>query len=194
MGENTFQVIVNGELVEGFQRDDVIRQVAQLFKTTPDKVVALFSGQQVAVKKGLDAATARKYQQALKAAGLIAHVDGLAPTPATPSALAQASIAAAGETLDRRPAPEAPDIDTSAISIAEPGVTLTQHEAPPTPHIDTSALSLGELGEDVVEHAPVPAPQFDLSAISVAPLGSDIGEKDDTPPPPVPDTSHIRLE
>ena len=219
MDANPYQVIVNGNLAEGFQLSDVQIQVARLFKTTPEKVAPLFTGQRVIVKKGLDATTARKYQHALNAAGLIAEVDNGETAPAKSSPVAQASLAAAGETLDQRPAPPAPDIDTSdlamaaagedigkprtveppaidtsAIALAERGSDLTNNAPPPPPRIDTSALSLGKLGEDVMKYPPPPKPRFDLSAMSIAPLGSDIGEKDDTPPAPIPDTSHITLE
>ena len=209
MGEN-IQVIVDGALVAGAEPDQVKQRVAQLFKTTVDKVEPMFSGKPFTVKKGLDLETARKYQAALKQAGLIARVSDeatlqnatIAPTgsdldtrPAPPPSsidTAELSIAAAGEIIMQHAPVPKPQIDTSHYQVERVGETLDQQPRPAAPKIDTSGMSVASVGEDVMEYLPLPEVDIDTSELSVAEAGITIMEHKPVPPAQI-DTSKIKL-
>ena len=105
MSEQNIQVIVEGALVEGATAAEVKSRIAQLFKTSVDKIEPMFSGKPFAVKRELDLETARKYQAALLQAGLMAKLVAAAPS----SALQNASLAATGSDIDTPP-PRPPSI------------------------------------------------------------------------------------
>lgn len=69
MSDTRYDVIFRGELCEGFELDDVKRNLARLFKQAEDKVERLFSQRHVIIKSDLDRAAAEKYQRALAGAG-----------------------------------------------------------------------------------------------------------------------------
>ena len=71
MSQGKYQIIVSGQIIEGFELDTVKANIAKLFKSDIFKVEPLFSGQPVVVKKELDEADAKKYMLALKQAGLV---------------------------------------------------------------------------------------------------------------------------
>jgi hypothetical protein len=210
MSEQNVQIVVDGTLVEGAAPEQVKQRVAQLFKTTVDKVEPMFSGKPFAVKKGLDLETARKYQAALKQAGLVAKLTAesalqnatLAPTgsdidatPEPPPAnidTSDLSMAAAGETIMKHAAIQKPEIDTSRYQVEQRGQTLDQQPRPAAPKIDTSELSVASVGEDVMEYLPIPEVDIDTSELSVAEAGITIMEHKPVPPAQI-DTSKIKL-
>ncbi len=174
MSEQNIQVIVDGTVVEGATLAQVKPRIAQLFKTTVDKVEPMFSGKPFAVKKGLDLETARKYQAALLQAGLVSKL-AAAPQPAA-APPQEISIAARGSDIDTTPAPAAVNIDTSAISIAEAGITIMEHAPIAAAEIDTSRYQVGTVGQTLDETPAVAAPAIDISSISLANAGEDVME------------------
>ena len=44
MAESTYEIVFNGELVQGAERDTVITNLAGLFKTNNEKIARLFGG------------------------------------------------------------------------------------------------------------------------------------------------------
>ena len=192
MAEPDFQVVFDGQLVEGSDPSQVKANIAKLFKMEVAKVEALFSGRRTVVKRGLDQATAQKYQIAFERAGAVAIIvdpnemapSAAAPTSATPPAMesppaeidddrpSRLEIAEAGRApppLIARGLPSAPDdmtmADAGAMLVDEPSMVAT-------PSIDTSHLTLSEPGVDLAEHEKVAAPDFDLSAFELAPPGT----------------------
>src|SRR5690606_40568336 len=55
-----FDIIFRGDIVIGHQLQDVKARLQQLFKTDAARIDALFTGRPVALKRGLDQATANK--------------------------------------------------------------------------------------------------------------------------------------
>ena len=195
MAEPDFQVVFDGQLVEGADLPRVKANIAKLFKMEVAKVEPLFSGRRTVVKRGLDEATAQKYLIAFERAGAVATIvdpsemasSAAAPAPAAPpsaesppakaadeeeegqSRLEIAEASRAPPPLIARGLPSAPDdmtmADAGAMLLDEPPIV----EAP---DIDTSHLTLSEPGVDLVEHAKVAAPDFDLSAFELAPPGT----------------------
>src|SRR3569832_2351956 len=168
MTVKTYQVVVTGQLAPGAQLEQVKEKVARLFNAPAAKLVALFAGTRVVVKKGLDQAAAEHYVAALLEAGLIALVESLddtvaraSPTTPTPAPVGVALV-------------EAPEVDPPAI--------------------DISRLTMALPGERQVDAPENHAPDIDTSHLDMAPAGSDVGEllQTDFPPPPV--TDHLTLE
>ena len=69
MSGETYAIVFNGGIVEGFAADTVKAQLAKLLKTDAKKTAALFSGKQIILKKTTDRAEAAKYGKALKKVG-----------------------------------------------------------------------------------------------------------------------------
>jgi len=199
MTEPDFQVVFDGQLVEGADPAQVKANIAKLFKTEVAKVEPLFSGRRTVVKRGLDDATAHKYRIAFERAGAVATIvdpsemapSAAAPAPAAPpsaeppqanavdgedegpSRLEIAEASRALPPLIARGIPSAPD----DMTMAGPGAMLMDEPSTvEAPGIDTSHLTLSEPGIDLVEHEKVGAPEFDLSAFELAPPGTARGD------------------
>ena len=198
MSEQKFQVVVNGTLTKGAQLDQTKQNIAKLFKTSLDKVEPMFSGKTLAVKKGLDEATAQKYKAAIVKSGLAAGVvamDTIAPqaqSSATATSLDAATLAATGSMMDETPPPTAPDIDTSQYVMGTVGETLAEQANVAEPDIDTSQFTMGNVGEDVTEHEEIPDADIDVSALSMGEVGEDVTEAVEVPPTNI-DTSELSM-
>lgn len=173
MAEPLFDVWLEGVPLPGFAAEDVTRELAALFKTEPARIEALF-GVRSAIKRGVDAATARRYQLALAKAGATAEV-----VPVTAGAVV------AGDEAGATPI---------SLSLAEPGVILIEPPRVPTPEFDLTAYTLAEPGVTLVEPAPLPVPEFNLSGLTLLPLDAPVY----TAPSPAParefDTSGLSLQ
>jgi len=190
MDDKQFQVIINGQLAEGADVEQTRQNIARLFKATVEAVAPMFSGKRISVKKNLDQATAKKYQQLIIKAGLKAGVtampDAATATPAAtvksqPAGLAAATIAAVGCTMDGRPPPPVANIDTSAYDMAEVGITLDETPPPDEPEIDISAFDIHEVGVILDETPPADEPEIDISAFSIKETGADLMEYEAVP-------------
>jgi hypothetical protein len=177
-----YAVVFTGRLVDGAAPEQVKARFAQLFKVDVAKVAPMFTGRPVTIKKGLDEATARKYQQALQQAGAVCEVVDQAAPPAAatqgasgpgspgpgPSAAGlDASLAEPGALLKEPDRVEALQVETSHLSIGEAGVTLVEPEAVAELAIDLSALSMAEAGVQLVPPTPVTPLEVDISGLSL---------------------------
>lgn len=162
MNNSTFAVVFSGELVAGANPEQVKANFAQLFKVDVVKVAPMFGGQAVIIKKGVDEATAKKYQQALLQVGALSQViDQAASTTSPLLNTTTASSAVASP-------PFTPGLQAS---LAEPGAILKDPEPTVELQVDTSHLSMGAVGEVLIEPQPVAEFQTDLSALSMAEAG-----------------------
>jgi hypothetical protein len=180
LSNQTFDVVFAGRAAPGADPEQVRARLAKLFNVDTERVDALF-GKRTTIKKGVDAATAKKYQAALTAAGAVAEVVGVGEPPA-PAPAAQTDMD------EKRPAaPQAPN-----LTVAEPGVILVETKAAKTPSYDTSQFTLADVGVDLIERKQVPAPQYDLSGMSLDPPGVLLTQPS-KPPPADYDTSALGL-
>ena len=173
MSGETYAIVFNGGIVEGFAADTVKAQLAKLLKTDAKKTSALFSGKQIVLKKTTDRAEAAKYGKALKKVGADVKIRiikaGATAAPAKPAAALTKSAAA--------PAKPAAALSKPAAAPPKPAAALAA-ETPPEPEapvIDSSGISLAPNEGDLFD--PVPRaviPEIDLSSFSVA-------ENDDRP-------------
>ena len=183
--DQQFKIVYAGRLAEGASQPDVAVALARLFKTEVAKIAPMFSGQQVVLRKGLDAVMAAQYLTVLAKAGALAEQVPMAgeapasPVPAAsaldvvPAALARPApaIARAAETP-----PEAPD-----FGLAAAGTLLVEAMDTPAPAIDISTLTMAAAGVLLVDAVEVPEPHYQLDGLKLDPPGSTL---DDTPPSP----------
>jgi len=200
MSEASYQILVNGKLVEGVSEAQAKQNMAALFKAPVEKIEPMFSGRTLAVKKGLTKEAALKYKAAINKAGMLAAVAPMETSEAAPAAEARASdtdlshatIAPVGSTVDETPPPAEPDIDTSGLVMGMTGIDLDDSPPVPEPQIDTSELSAAQVGSDVTDYTPIPEPEIDISQLSAAEVGSDVTDTVAVPPADI-DTSGLSM-
>ena len=180
MSGETYAIVFNGGIVEGFAADTVKAQLAKLLKTDAKKTAALFSGKQIILKKTTDRAEAAKYGKALKKVGADVKIRiikaGAAATaaPVKPAAALSKPAAAppkpaAALAAETPPEPEAPVIDTSGISLApNDGDLFDPVPRAVIPEIDLSSFSVAENDDrPLVEPSAEVIVELDLSEFSV---------------------------
>jgi uncharacterized membrane protein YjgN (DUF898 family) len=124
MTDSNYELVFRGELIDGFDAQQVKESFARLFKLSEERVEQIFSHPSVTLRKGLSSQQAEHYQQQLKKVGLQAHIKGAAtpaaiskPDPAPQQAMAADASAVAAEA----PPPQAVAQDgAEAESSAEP--------------------------------------------------------------------------
>jgi len=163
---NGYEIAFSGELVAGFDGQQVRANLCQLFKTDAARIEALFSGQRSVIKKGLDQTSAEKYLAALQRAGALVEVINT-EAAATP-ALTQGNSAELTARDNYMAAFN--HIDAPDFAIAPPGSLMQDKQ------------------KDLA------APDVDLSQLSLAPVGSDMGQLKDESVVAVPDISHLALQ
>jgi hypothetical protein len=165
-----FDILFAGELVGDADPSEVRRQLQQRFKLSDEVAARLFSGRALALKKGVDAATASRYREVFRNAGALVeirrvadHPDPLkAPLPESAKGPAasdpegeQAGAGAGGLRLapdadQSKPLEQAGVLDRPAIDIGHlrlvPGRDWTLEDCQPLPSSidppDTSYLKL----------------------------------------------------
>ncbi len=169
MSDQLFDVFFRGDIVAGQAVVEVKERLAGLFKLEAAQVEQLFSGRPTAIRRNLDEASARKYEQALLKIGAVAELRP-AKVEETPAVQAVAETSAAGS----------PD------------------ESPVEPANTDGGLSLAPAGSDVLrpdERANVEATEVDVSALALEPGGGEIlrdEEKRSVEATQV-DTSHLEV-
>lgn len=69
MSDARYNIVFDGSLVPGADPAAVRANLGRLFRMTPERIEALFSGKRVVLKRDADQATAMKFRAALKQAG-----------------------------------------------------------------------------------------------------------------------------
>lgn len=80
MGQDTYMLVFQGELVEGFDLEKAKENLRALFKVSQEKIEQLFSLPAVVVKKDLNHELAQQFQQRLVALGVITVIQPMAGT------------------------------------------------------------------------------------------------------------------
>jgi hypothetical protein len=179
MSESIFDIAFYGIIQPGMDKEAAIKNMAQLFKTTPEKIRPFFAGGRMTIKSKVDEQTAKKYKAALEKAGLVIKLEAQSLAEIDVSSLSAAPVGA--DVLENPPVVEPQPIgDISDITVAEVGADVLEN-APvvkPQPIGDISDITVAEVGADVLENPPVvkPQPIGDISDITVAEPGADITE------------------
>jgi len=121
MQDNHFNVILTGQLREGFDLSAATRALALMFKTSEEKIQQTIAKAPVSVKSNVDAATAEKFKTAIEktgfmcvvkvvsqAAGTSVSVPASTPAPAPAPAPAPDSAKQAAPVVSARNAVESP--------------------------------------------------------------------------------------
>lgn len=145
MEEQRFDIVFAGATLPGFDRDTVARNLVQVFRATPETVARLLDGGTHVLKRGLDAAAAQKYRNALEQAGAAVEITAVTAAVVAPAPEHEFTLAPIGSDLlapheRRQVSAVAPD--TSGLSLAEPGVRLAPETPPAPPPPDTSHITL----------------------------------------------------
>lgn len=190
MIDGKFDIVFAGRIVPSKTEAEVKQNLARLFKTQPENIERLFSGQEVSIKKGLDYAQAMKYQSALKQAGALVLLKKQEPAsaPANVSTTPSAALSANSETSHTR----TPDTQSDAAESAA-SADSSHSDALPVTTEEEADWSLANAGEKLPAQAKAePIPEPDLSALDLAAVGEQLSERQATISPEV-DTSGLSL-
>lgn len=195
MSEPSYQVIFRGKILTGFDRDQVRRNLAQLFKTDPTRIDTLLDAPKTVLKAGIGKDAAARYQDVLRQAGIMVAVMADAPAASAsapapvPAPNQTPPVAATGTSAPVAPVPAvtrqitpvaAPVARSGALSLAAAGERIIPAHQRVAPSINTSALRLST-SSTPLDTSPKPqAPSFDLSQFQVVVDSSPI---DNSPRP-----------
>jgi hypothetical protein len=195
MSEPIFDIAFYGIIQPGMDKEAAINNMAQLFKTAPEKVRPFFAGGRKVIKSKVNAQTAKTYKAALEKAGLVIKLEAESLADIDVSGLSAAPVGA--DVLEDPPVVTPQPIgDISDITVAEVGADVLENppEVEAQPIGDISNLTMAEVGADVLEDPPVvkPQPIGNISDITVAEPGADLIE-DQKPEEqaPAPDTGRL---
>lgn len=202
-----YEIVFKGEVMPNLDLEQVAAAMAKLFKTSEQKIAALFNGNAHTLKSGLERDAAEKYRDTLKKAGAIVYLRR-AGIPARSAGDRPANRSNGGLSVapmvgnlvrDEERATVAPvNVDTSGIELAaNDGSPLAPATAPAPAAPDTSHISIAEAGAELNPGREVepPAPAINTDDITLA----DPDSGPHSPPAPIadtptPDTSALKLE
>lgn len=164
MSGQQFDIYFSGVILPDQDAEQVKQRIGQLFRLSGSGLDRLFSGAPVRIKQGVDADTARKYQETLRKAG--AEVE-LRDRQAADH-MAEADTAPSSD--QSKPTPAEATADGAALSLAPAGADMDQTPPPPPLEVDISGLSAsdpnsGSLEDCVAEKPAVAIP--DISRLSL---------------------------
>jgi hypothetical protein len=84
MKEGSYQIILDGTVLDGFDREQVIKKLSGAFKKDTRVIERLMAAGPRPIRRGLDLATARQYQSILSRIGAVSHVRPEEIASATP--------------------------------------------------------------------------------------------------------------
>lgn len=200
MSDELFDIEFSGDVCKGVDVSVAKNNLAKLFKTSPDKIDALFSGKPVILKRNLSFDAASKYRVAIKKAGALVNLKEVAaakPVESAPKAKAvftardpeQAHTAAPAQTLDSvsvedlagapKQEPAEPESE-EGWTLAPAGADLLQsneREKVVPVEVDISSLSVRESSGNLLdqdEYTHEAPPPVDVSGFDIAPVGADV--------------------
>ncbi|PTY37214.1 hypothetical protein BGP77_08085 [Saccharospirillum sp. MSK14-1] len=124
-----FDLYYAGDILDGYNEDDVRNAMAALFKTDADRIASYFAGRAEVIKLKVAEITVARYQAAMKAIG------------------AELIVVPAGNeppVVDAPASHEPVAVDTSSLSLAQAGAELTEQQPAAAVEIDVSLLSLAD--------------------------------------------------
>lgn len=190
MSDKTYAIAFDGTLVEGASVDQVKANVAKLFKAPLAKIEPLFCGKRIAIKRGLDKATALKYQMALRKCGAVTQVvDTAAAAKKKQAAILaarkkqaaqaaaqkkQAEAQGADAGLVRSVVKEAPSGEVlSGVSIDAPDRIVPETEEEEL-DVDISQFETTDVGGLLVEPEPEETLDIDIPDLGIAEPGAQL--------------------
>ncbi len=124
------QLVFIGELLEGFERGDVARQLGQWLGLDDARAAKLFTGSRIVLKRSIELEDAQRYVARFAKAGARLHIEPIAQPGAEPAlqrgAERAAPLASAPNATNAANAPNAPNAPNPAFAALAPvsaGVT-----------------------------------------------------------------------
>jgi uncharacterized membrane protein YhaH (DUF805 family) len=127
---SNMQLVFRGEVLDGFQADDVKRRLAQALKLDEARVAQLFSGSRTVLKRSVEPALAHSYAQKLAQLGARVHLEpsdappttGFAPLPELPDVPASHAPPPPPWAAPPRPPQAAPPAAAAPVAAAAPPI------------------------------------------------------------------------
>ena len=79
-----YQILFKGEIEKGQKLETVKESLAQLFKTSPERIEKLFTGKPITLNHNIDYSKAQEYSNELKKAGALCIIEAMPKTPSVP--------------------------------------------------------------------------------------------------------------
>lgn len=200
MTQPRYDLTYKGDLIDGFFVDFVKADLQKLIKADQTYLDRLFSGNEQPIKKGVDKATAIKFQQAFKKVGakliVRAHGAAIPAAAATVSTTTPTSAAAPAQSVSSPAASSTGEFTTTLNSVAgESDPTLAENHQPSLKApSEVPKWSISEPGTQLIEPKVEAKVEIDLSGLSLAEAGEDlILDKPLEPAPPILDIDNISL-
>ncbi len=76
MANGSYELVFHGELIEGFDADEVKQRLARLLKLSEERLEQLFSRPMVVLRRGLSQEEAERFRQLFEKAGVRVHARG----------------------------------------------------------------------------------------------------------------------
>ena len=73
--EEKYKITFSGEIISGFELEQVKENLATLFKTTVPQIEKYFTGKKVVIKNNINHETSVKFQNALKKCGALCQIE-----------------------------------------------------------------------------------------------------------------------
>jgi len=170
-----FDVVFRGQIVKSFEMADVKANLVKLFKSSPEAVERLFSGNEVIIRKDLDYAGAMKYQSALKNSGALAlikeqEVAETEPAASQPQKIAPKStqpVAKSQSFSSNQPQHQEVNEAEEGLTIADAGAQILPEKVYEEREVDTSELSLATPGERLLPNKVYEKRDIDTSSLSL---------------------------
>ena len=201
MIDGKFDVVFRGQIIKSMELVEVKANLAQLFKSSPEAIEKLFSGEEAVIKKSLDYATAMKYQSAIKKTGALALIkeveEPVVKLQANPNAK-RASFGASNNT------DEVADVRSTAEQVTE-----TSQSKPQIVNVESSSstiikdvvsnsedndLILADVGSQIMPDKVYEKRDVDTSEFSLAAVGERIMPKKVAEIHQQPTIDHLSLE
>jgi hypothetical protein len=193
MSDELFEVAFSGQVSDIAELDNVKARVGQIFNADTTKIVQLFSGKRVVIKKNIDRLTAEKYHHALTKAGAIAEIKPMsgegfvdaATQPVVTNDTLQPNLHTTPKT-DQSNSLSSEEVNLLPPQINPLGITGDQ--------ITDLEATIAPIGSSMQNPSvAVIAPHYDLSGLDVAPVGSPIGSSKKVVDLPPPDASSLSM-
>jgi len=167
VSDQQFDVFFRGDIVTGQTVAEVKERLAGLFKLEAAQVEQLFSGRPTAIRRNLDEAGAKQYEQALLKIGAVAEL--------RPAKVAEAPIVQTAVSPAEAAPPTEQDNTVGGLSLAPAGSDVLrpdERSSVEASEVDVSALALEPGGGELLhedEKRSVEAKQVDTSHLEVLP-------------------------
>lgn len=210
MADAKYDIYFRGEILPGYDEEQVKASIAHIFKASNQTLEQLFSGKTNAIKQAVDKPTAVKYQQAFKKAGaksvitLSKSIDERGESMADSNRGEESREGVSWEVLpagsdllkpnERRMIPDA-NVDVSQIEMVSPFAEINVEEEMVPAAPETAHISIADIGEGIGSDGQelTPELELDLSEFSVAEVGVNLVDLKEEEVPSPPDVSHIKL-